>query len=302
MAADPESELAECCRELRALAATTASGTPAEAGPVLVLFGRLAALPVSRPLLLASGAGKEVNRAWLRAHPSIAIREQSRRLVRCWRQLIEMQAAGAAAASGASGAEPGADEAGGGGGGSDDEDLMQRPVSELKARLTSLGVGTSRCVEKADLVALLRSAGVPERGPAGAAGAKRRPSLLGASARRTASARLSMGRRSVLRNLHCTKKPQQAGAAMGQKQLEAQLKMVLRAADDFTALGLTRREVETLPSAERAALVRKRWRALTLQAHPDKLPASLKPLAAKAFRRLAAARDGLLRGAAVGGA
>mmetsp|Transcript_124654 Transcript_124654/g.364044 ORF Transcript_124654/g.364044 Transcript_124654/m.364044 type:complete len:291 (-) Transcript_124654:64-936(-) len=290
MAAEPGAELSARCRELRELRAE--GGGAAQAGRLLSLLGRLAALPVSRPLLLTSGAGREVNRPWLHGHPCAAVRDHSRRLVRCWRQLLTLQAAGEAAAAEAAAAKvptaeaptaaPATPEPGAPGG----SELEGCSVQELKARLASLGVSCSRCVEKAELVALLR----------GAAGRRRR-SLLGGKA---AGGRPSMGRKSMLKVLHRVKWAKAPEPAEASAQLEGRLRRITQAADDCAALGLVRARLQGLPQEERAELVRQRWRSLALQAHPDKVPKGLQVLATRAFGRLEAARARLL-GAKGGG-
>jgi len=305
MAADPAAEFAACCHELRTLRAAGEGLSPRDGRPALALLGRLAALPVSRPLLLASGAGKEVNRAWLRGHPCLAVREHSRCLVRCWRQLLTMQAAGAAAAAsaGAAGATaPGAaaaeaaaavgeeGEAVTGDPAPDGQSdaLRRRPVAELKARLAALGVSCGGCVEKADLVALLVAAG----GGSGLGGPpRRRRSLLGVGA-----SRLSRGRKSVLKVISRGKKAQPTEAAGGKAQLEARLRRIAKATEDTAALGLSRAQLQALSPEARAKLVQQRWRSLALHAHPDKVPERLRELAARAFARLDAAKARLLAG------
>jgi len=268
-------DLLACCEELR-----RAGGSEAEVPVLLAALGRLAAQPISRELLRRTGAGREVNRAALRRHPCATVRECSFQLVRCWQQLVAIQDTAADSAGSPNKADDG------------ETDLARCTVQELKAKIAALGLSTSQCVEKADLVALLRAS--PRPCTSGTPGRRRS----GTRAARTSSGAALRGRRSLVRALHCVKatrvSSQRSAAAKKRPRLEERLRGIAQATDDFSALGLTRAQVQGLPEQERAELVRRCFRELACFAHPDKCPPELQGAASRAFRRLAAARTRVL--------
>lgn len=188
-------------------------------------------------------------------------------------------------------------------------------MARLKARITELGWSPAGCVEKADLVALLRKASTaaaaaaaapgmatssaPGPGDGGAAAASaaeappRRYSYGGVRGSRRPSLGATLRRTSLLRQ-----RARRSGARQPQAQVERQAKAkaeidrILAAKDDLEILGLSKRE------ASQSSL-QSRYRILTLQVHPDKCPPDLKEAATAAFHRLEAARGRCL--AACGG-
>jgi len=113
-----------------------------------------------------------------------------------------------------------------------DSKLAQCTVSELKANIAKLGLSSSRCLEKADLVALLRSVETPENKSFG------RRSSLSLSARWKSSVAPSpMGRKSLLRVLHRAKRqPPGPGAGGRHERQEEQLRGLARVRRPMTTV------------------------------------------------------------------
>jgi len=288
------------------------------------VLGKMASLPVTRRLLHESGAGRELNNDFFRTNKCIALRQHSRGLIRCWRNLISLQDAVAASAEAAGNPHAGpkshscssvpsggehnehsekpANDSGVYGHAnperSADTDLTRRTVTELKATITELGLDASLCIEKSELVELLRSVS-PSRTPI--RGVKRlslrsqdRRSSLRAARRKSLVA--AVGRKSWLRAAAHAAKPVQnkAKGAAGSAQRREHLQHIAQATDDFAALGLLRAELQAMPLKARSKLVLHKWRKLAAVVHPDKCSPDLTTLATRAFRRLAAAKSRIL--------
>jgi hypothetical protein len=173
-------------------------------------------------------------------------------------------------------------------------------VTELKATITELGLDASLCIEKSELVALLRTVG-PSRTPIRGVSRMslrsqdRRVSFLRAARRKSLVA--AAGRKSWLRAAAHAAKPVQnkAKAAAGSAQQREHLQRIAQATDDFAALGLLRTELQAMPLKARSELVLHKWRKLAAIVHPDKCSPALAALATRAFRRLGAAKSRVLQ-------
>jgi len=318
-------EATQRLQSLREAASCPGYSSDGDSVPFMEALGRMACLPVTRQLLHESGAGRELNNVFFRTHNCSALRQNSRRLIRCWRSLISIQDAVAAATATAAdhlgpkghnclnvpsgGQQTGRSDSSCDGSGKNghtnveqaaDTDLTRRTVTELKATIMELGLDASLCIEKSELVALLRTVG-PSQTPIHGArrlslrSQDRRGSFLRAARRKSLVA--AVGRKSWLRAAAHAAKPVQnkAKAAAGSAQRRKHLQHIAQATDDFAALGLLRAELQATPLKARSELVVHKWRKLAAVVHPDKCSPDLATLATRAFRRLAAAKNRILQ-------
>lgn len=169
--------------------------------------------------------------------------------------------------------------------------LSARPVCELKAQVLHLGLNSSGCTEKADLVALLRAAA----SPAAAVGHGLRraavqppPPRPAVEARRPAHAAIASARKSGLRRRSLRHSLLQPTSVTLQRD---ELQRIMRAKDDLGVLGLRWQDVRSLSQPERQRVVLRRFRELSRRVHPDKCPAELREAATRAFQRLEVAKQ-----------
>jgi len=290
-------ELEECCHRLKLLRLATepdGAGHPRNImaeGEVLSLMDRLSKIAISREWLKETGVGREVNHAFYRLHASTLVRERSRSLVASWK--VQIQAAGAAPFARAPGTpkrprrdsrEPRTERRQSKRRRSaPSEDVSEWTVKQLMCRIQELGLSVSGCLEKSELVALLR------KQPSASA----RPQ----TAKRLSKGRLSFGRRSMLRRQTQTV---QEAASPGtscpdtRAQLAA-IQRILQAKDDLAVLEL--RHV-AVPRAELERMVLRRCREMYRFVHPDKCAPELQELATRGFQRLEAAKEKVLGSAA----
>lgn len=146
-------------------------------------------------------------------------------------------------------------------------------VRQLKALAQELGLSAAGCMEKADLVALLRAASV--------ARSKAPPTETSKPPRR--SLRRAAQPPAVVPAALSPEVPQQR-----------EILRIRNAKEDLEVLGLTRLEVQNLGKEEREKLVIRRFREISRLVHPDKCPEELRESATKAFQRLEVARQSVV--------
>lgn len=346
-------DLQECCFALRALR-SKGSLDASDVDQVLAIFRRLESLPVSRDTMKDTGIGLIVNHACFRAHEDAAVRRRCRALVAGWkvklgfcrRQPDDLEAsakrrrvasrgggrrAGNAATFGSrrsfgAGASPEQVPKDDSEGDSSpaaaepqSEDIVQWPVQRLKSRIKELGLNPAGCIEKSELIALLKRAScrTPPSSPTPQASAAAQPppyapgtppaqapaGLHGAGAwtmPRRSGQRLtvgSFGRMSLLRGRRKSRARQSAGLAANRSASQrAEVRRILSAGDALDVFGMK----ELFPGAtkgtpavgadelirERRKAILRRYHELCRLVHPDKCPAELGEAATQAFQRL----------------
>lgn len=194
--------------------------------------------------------------------------------------------------------------------------VTELTVRQLKSRAAELGLNTSGCTERGDLVALLRGAMVSGDSPAGPTASPkigitaRRRTLLRRSLRRQSAAlrRSSMMKRSAAqskrsgsqsatlrrssvtkRRFSVTKRPVNVAERLARQREE--LGRIVWAVDAFQVLGLAWNDLRPLARKEREQAVLKRYRDLCRRVHPDKCPPELCNIATRAFQRLEMAKQ-----------
>ncbi|CAE8676435.1 unnamed protein product [Polarella glacialis] len=202
-------------------------------------------------------------------------------------------------------------------------------VKQLKAQAAELGLDTSRCTERADLLSLLSAGGGLKRPMGGqsttnntsnnnnnnnstaraaqaqAGGAqplsaaafsagvsqpKPSPSAQSALPRPQASPQASGSRAPLTAG---PRQRERESTQSGPRLQREEILRIARATDDLAVLGLSRQELaDLLGRAERERAVLRRFRQLSRLVHPDKCAPELREAATRAFQRLEVARQG----------
>lgn len=158
-------------------------------------------------------------------------------------------------------------------------------IAELKRRVAEFGLSAAKCIEKGDLVLLLRG------GVTSAEKVSARPEATGrrqsvAQGRRVSMLRGATRRMSMLRCRPPT--TTERDRLLEQRQ---EIRRVSKAKSDWEVFGLKKRELQQMTRTERQRFVQRRYKELTRLVHPDKCAAELKEVATAAFKKLTHARS-----------
>lgn len=281
------SDLRACSAQLRALLQEEARPAASRHTLLLTLLGRLTELPISCSSLRETGLGVLVNSSFFRRHARPEVRVISQAIVADWKARLGLRSpAPAASRTPCNDNTPGQAARTAGGDSArvpSDAELAQWPVVRLRARIKELGLSSAGCVEKSDLISLLRGASLLQDSAAKSRRRSLRPlrrTSLPATPRGPAG-RPSSGRRSLLRRRRSVKDPAPV-RLLSQKN---ELKRILRAGGALDVLGI-QGNVQSITPRDRGHLIRRRYRELSRLVHPDKCPPELRDLATRAFQRL----------------